>query len=461
MITRFSGILLVVFVLMAASPLLAEEPVVSDAPVAGERVTDEAQRIYRLYGDALYQVQVIDLASDKKSGIGSGFQFTADGFLATNYHVVAEAIQRPEKNRLEYLHEDGGKGSLKVLMADVVHDLAILQMDTAGKTFVELGESKIPKGAKLFSMGNPHDIGFSVVEGINNGPSDESFIEKIHFSGAINPGMSGGPALGHNGKVVGVNVMTGGNQIGFLVPVEYLRMLMIDYLSKPDGFDFAKQAAVIIEEQLDKSQESNLRTLMKEKWENIPFGPIEAPGRIHEAFKCWGAPRHEEKDPYEHYVSGCYSSDRIFLDDGLETGAYTYQYDRIIAKDNLLPVRFYTLYEDLYGSASGRNAYNASEADVTNFECNAHFIDYQGLRWKGSFCARQYKKYPRLFDAHFYMALTGMQKEGMTIALSAQGVTRKNALAFVKRFAESITPKGRNARPMEPVMQDKPAEVLP
>ena len=52
---------------------------------------------------------------------------------------------------------------------------------------------RLPKGERLYSMGNPLDLGFTIVEGTYNGPVERSYNERIHFSGAINPGMSGGP----------------------------------------------------------------------------------------------------------------------------------------------------------------------------------------------------------------------------------------------------------------------------
>lgn len=434
--TRFLSVLLCVTALACAWPSHAQDDAQAPGPAP---ITDEAERIYGAYGDAVYQVQVIDLASEKKSEIGSGFQFTADGFMATNYHVVAEAIQKPENNRLEYLHEKGGKGTLKVLVADVVHDLAILRMDNPGKTFVELGKSSLPKGTRLFSMGNPHDIGFTITEGIHNGQSNESFIDKIHFSGAINAGMSGGPALSHDGRVVGINVMTAGNQIGFLVPVEHLRTLMTNYLTQPEGYDFVKNSAQYIETQLLESQQANLDTLLKKAdWEKQPFGLIEAPGRLHPAFKCWGAPRQQDKDPYTHHISACYSQDRLFLEDEFETGAYQYRYDYIAGKKELALPRFYTLYENIYADMG--QAYNAVEGDVTNFECNNDFVDLSGRRWKTSFCVRQYKKYPKLYDMHLYMAMVGEGKKGQLVTLSAQGVSKENALAFARRFMDEITP---------------------
>ncbi|HYD18817.1 MAG TPA: hypothetical protein VEF76_10100, partial [Patescibacteria group bacterium] len=73
-----------------AEPETAAAPE-TPAPRKPVEITDEAQGIWEKYGDAIYQVQVIDLASDKKNSIGSGFQFTKDGMMATNYHVVSEA----------------------------------------------------------------------------------------------------------------------------------------------------------------------------------------------------------------------------------------------------------------------------------------------------------------------------------------------------------------------------------
>ena len=52
---------------------------------------------------------------------------------------------------------------------------------------------RLPKGERIYAMGNPLDLGFTIVEGTYNGLVDKSYDERIHFSGAINPGMSGGP----------------------------------------------------------------------------------------------------------------------------------------------------------------------------------------------------------------------------------------------------------------------------
>ena len=122
-----------IFIFLAGIMLTAVL-VFSPAGASTASVPDEAQRLYQAYGDAVYQIQVIDLTSGKKASIGSGFQFTKDGLIATNYHVIAKAIQHAENNNIEFLHDKGGKGRLKVLTADVVNDLAIVKMENPGKT---------------------------------------------------------------------------------------------------------------------------------------------------------------------------------------------------------------------------------------------------------------------------------------------------------------------------------------
>lgn len=432
-------LLAIVFLFLVLTPAFAASPK-SSAPAP-----DEAERLYQTYGDAVYQVQVIDMTSGKKTSIGSGFQFTPDGLIATNYHVVAGAIQRPGANRIEYLNNKGESGPLTVQIADVVHDLAIIRMDKPGKTWLTLGTSKLPKGSGLFSLGNPHDLGFTIIGGTFNGFSKDSFVNNIHFSGALNPGMSGGPVIGHDGSVSGINVATAGNDIGFLVPVEPLKALYTRYLNLPPNYNFVAHADTYIQTQLLASQDHNINELLSNrKWESVPFGPVKVPGHIHDALKCWGGTNYKDTDPYENYFSICASQDRLFLDSDpsgsdFDTGAILYRYNYIVGKDKLNLVRFYNYYQGQF-SMPGGDFQNAREGDVTNFDCNSHFVDIAGFRWKANFCVRQYKKYPDIYDMHLYMAMVGGGKKGFIAAISAQGVSKQNALALAHRFMSEIKP---------------------
>ena len=73
----------------------------------------------------------------------------------------------------------------------------------AAKSF-QLQQQTSVQGATVYSLGNPHDLGLIVVPGTYNGLQKHSFYPRIHFTGAVNAGMSGGPTVDAAGKVVGV-----------------------------------------------------------------------------------------------------------------------------------------------------------------------------------------------------------------------------------------------------------------
>ena len=75
---------------------------------------------------------------------------------------------------------------------------------------------------------------FTIVEGTYNGLVEHSYTDRIHFTGALNPGMSGGPAVTAGGAVVGVNVATrrGGQLISFLVPARFAEALLGGFASQ-------------------------------------------------------------------------------------------------------------------------------------------------------------------------------------------------------------------------------------
>ena len=97
----------------------------------------------------------------------------------------------------------GRTGSAELLAIDVIHDLALLRLRGAqGAAPIEFtplafrsASAPLAKGERLYSLGNPLDVGFAVAEGIYNGPVERSFLPQIFFGGSLNPGMSGGPAV--------------------------------------------------------------------------------------------------------------------------------------------------------------------------------------------------------------------------------------------------------------------------
>jgi S1-C subfamily serine protease len=88
----------------------------SPADTAPYGRTSTANELFTSSHQCVFQIRVIDNSSGKKSAIGSGFSISGDGLLATNYHVVANAITKPNRYRLEYVAFDGKTGSIRAVI---------------------------------------------------------------------------------------------------------------------------------------------------------------------------------------------------------------------------------------------------------------------------------------------------------------------------------------------------------
>lgn len=414
-------------------PLLKLYILISITIFCTDLAADSAKKIYANYQDSIYQIRVIELASGNKTAIGSGFLISTEGHIATNYHVISHKIQNPDRYRLEYVLKDGAKGDLNIISIDVAHDLAITMGDIEGTRYIQMGTDALSKGTRIYALGNPHDLGMSVVEGTYNGLLEKSLYDKIFFSGSLNPGMSGGPTLDRNGRVVGVNVSTAGNQLSFLVPVKYLANLFKESLTydKDNPPDFDKH----IEQQLIKIQTDSINELINSQWESVPFGQAMLPGKINGIFKCWGDSDDDEDAVIKHTYSHCMSENRIFIANNLTTGNIAYTYD-LYENKSLGTLHFYNLYKHRYGRAVRIN--NVRKEDVSNYVCNVDFTVVADRDWKLAFCARNYKKYPSLFDISVQMALVSEYYKGLVIQLAVSGITKEQAMRFVKHFMKEI-----------------------
>ncbi len=165
-----------------------------------------------------------------KTGQGSGFIISDDGYLLTNNHVVADA----DKVTVKLSDDREFEGT--VVGTDSRIDIALVKIksDTA-LPYVSAGESEAMKvGDWVVAIGNPFGLSHTVTAGIVSakgrvigaGPYDDF----IQTDASINPGNSGGPLFNLDGQVIGINtaINASGQGIGFAVPMDMVTPFLDD-----------------------------------------------------------------------------------------------------------------------------------------------------------------------------------------------------------------------------------------
>ena len=377
---------------------------------------------------SVYQIRVINKETGKKSSIGSGFIVSKDNILATNYHVVSQYVNDPDVYVLDYLSTSGETGTLELLDLDIVHDLAVVKASHPMGTPLTIDD--IPeKGARLFSLGNPLDLGFSIVAGTNNGILTQEEDGNIQISGSLNPGMSGGPTLNEAGHVIGINVATTGNNISFLVPADYLKIIL--QRLKANNYAPIKDRFIHISNQLKASANKILSILSKNDWGETTIGRFIVPAELDKSVRCWDASRRPKPDDlFRSFFTRCSNEEDIFLSDRLSVGSINYEY-LWIDSEKLNPLRFYRRYEKLNSSVLNSQA---GKRDVTNFACHTDFTAIAEQSFKTTICRRDYIKYKGLSDILFTTALVGHGKKGFIFNMDITGTDAKATLQLFKKM---------------------------
>lgn len=143
----------------------------------------------------------------RRTGTGSGFVFTPDGYIITNSHVVQGGtrfgVQTTE-----------GESYTGFKVGDDPHtDLALLHIDAPRIVPLNLGDSReLRVGHLVIAIGNPLGFQSTVTAGVVSAlgrsirsRSGRLIDDVIQTDAALNPGNSGGPLLNSRGQAVGVN----------------------------------------------------------------------------------------------------------------------------------------------------------------------------------------------------------------------------------------------------------------
>ena len=179
----------------------------------------------------------------QSAAAGSGFIFTDDGYIITNYHVIEGA------NTVTVSTYDGTQYDAKIIGYDESNDVAVLKVEAEGLTPVVIGSSsKLNVGDNVVAIGNPlGELTFSLTAGAVSAlnrdvtMSSGSTQELIQTDCAINSGNSGGALFNMYGEVVGItNAKYSGSSgsgasidnIGFAIPMDDVYNIITSIIEK-------------------------------------------------------------------------------------------------------------------------------------------------------------------------------------------------------------------------------------
>lgn len=398
-------------------------------------LANEAQKLYERYQNSIFQIQVIDILSGKKSSIGTAFSVDGDGLFCTNYHVVAELVQEPLKYRIEQVYSNGTLDTLTVIDFDIIHDIALVKNERKKFTPVPLHIETFTKGERLYSLGNPMNLGLTIVEGSYNGYMEKSLYERMLFSGAINKGMSGGPCINKKGEVVGINVATAGNQISFIIPAKFLALLLDNIAIPLDKSDQKEYFHRKIENQLFVNQKRYIDLLLSQPFDIKTVGPVCIPLFSQNIFESWGKSLTQKDSLYSQVYTGNYLKDDIYICSDFQTGKIYYRFDWFQTK-KINQFRLYNVIEKKF--IKSINLSTANEKYITSYSCIDEFVQIDSKKWKVIMCARQYKQYPTLYDITLKYALVSEKSESVVIEIVLNGISKNSGLKVLSGIMEAM-----------------------
>jgi Tol biopolymer transport system component len=196
----------------------------------GEQVMT-AQQISSANKNAVVRIEVTNAEG---TGYGTGFIIKSDGVILTANHVISGG------DKITVFTTEGQKLTGTVIARDIVHDLALIKVQTNKLPVIQIGTlGGVDVGQQVVVIGYPlGNENVSVTSGLVSSVQfdDGTNITWIQTDSAINPGNSGGPLLDMSGQVIGLVTMkvfgVGIEGLGYAISASTLNMYLPQLLTE-------------------------------------------------------------------------------------------------------------------------------------------------------------------------------------------------------------------------------------
>lgn len=409
----------------------AERTVLPDAASVSERARDTLDRVR----PSIVQIQGFFGANTAQAFHGTGFAVAPGGIALTNFHVVAEHVLYPDKYRLEYRTPGGATGKVTVLAVDVRHDLAVVRTEGFAPEPLALNTAVPPKGERAYSIGFPLDVGLTITEGVSNGRVADAFDARIHYSGALNGGMSGGPALDQRGNVIGINVAGYRFEqlVSFLVPAEHALPLLERARRNPLAGADAKAE---ITAQLRAHGRALLDAVGGAAGAGFPVQTVagyDLPGRLAPFVDCSASGDPAPDQPARTETIQCGAKAGVYVQQGLTTGDLTFTH-YVLTGRSLDAWRFARRLGKM-AEATGSFGHRRF---LGPFACRDRAVTLTGLDAQVLLCVRAHRRFEGLYDFTARIVSLHRPTTGFVSHVDLYGVEFDGGMAFMRRFTEAI-----------------------
>jgi len=411
-----------------------------------------ARDLFAKYKDRLVQVRVLLNSASEQSSLGSGFFVRDEGdkgaLIATNYHVVSSMAIDPQKYRLEIRQTSEQSAKATLVAVDVLNDLALLRMEPkAGRavTTLQVRDTMPKQGEKLFALGNPMELGFLISEGVYNGLVESRIHDQMLFSGAINSGMSGGPAIDDYGRVAGVNVsvMRDGQLLSFLVPSRFVTALIEHGASAPARAEWRSE----IGRQLTTHQAHITAKLFGEApaatnrvgdakagFSTQKLDTREVTTLDGSLTKCWASANDGDRPRYRQDSLRCSLKSEVFVRRSLSSGSISLAHT-LTRKDRLATPQFLAMSS---GTRAFAGYFRMRDSDMTPSTCGDDYFKGKLHVYRVTSCMQAFKQ----FDGLYRLTVSAVQlddvNERMATGLTLNGFTFDNAQRISRDFLERL-----------------------